>query len=108
MASNGLPDGGVLSHDDGSSTSEGHPNLLHLFGADIVNVDHEEPGVLVKQRLCVETQLPREMARKILSLTTQFQELATYQKFHKVVSLPCGFVFPAHLECESRIALYWV
>ena len=46
-----LPDGGVLAHDDRSPISERYTDLLHLFGADIVHIDQEEPRVFVKERL---------------------------------------------------------
>ena len=51
VTSYGLPDGGVLAHDDCGPVSERDTDLLHLLGADIVHVHQEEPGVLVKERL---------------------------------------------------------
>ena len=53
VSSDCLPDGSILAHDDGGLASERDTDLLHLFGADIVHVDHEEPRILVKERLCV-------------------------------------------------------
>lgn len=51
VASYCLPDGCILAHDDGGPVSERDSNLLHLFGANIVHIDQEEPGILIKQRL---------------------------------------------------------
>ena len=48
MASDCLPDGGVLAHDNGCPPSKRDTDLLHLLGANIVNIDHEEPWILVK------------------------------------------------------------
>lgn len=37
--------------------------------------------------------------------SSQIVVTSSYQKLHKVVCFPRGLIFPAHLECESRIAL---
>ena len=70
MASQGLPHHGVLAHEDGGPSPEGHPDLLHLLGPDIVGVDDEALRVLVEQ----------------------------LNQFEEVICLPSRLVLPHHLE----------
>ena len=51
MSTDGLTDHGVLSHEDLSVSSEGHTDLLHLLGSDIVNSNDEALGELVQKVL---------------------------------------------------------
>lgn len=60
VASNCLPNGGVFAHDDGRPTTKRHANLLHLFGANIVHIDHQEPWVLVQETLYKKKEDSRE------------------------------------------------
>jgi hypothetical protein len=42
---------GILAHQDNTLATEGESNLVHLLGADIVDGDDEDGGVLFEQAL---------------------------------------------------------
>ena len=65
-----LPHHGVLAHEDDGLASQGNPDLLHLFGSNIVGSDDEALGIFVQ---------------KLLELG-------------EVVSFPGGFALPNHFD----------
>ncbi|MPC25196.1 hypothetical protein E2C01_018299 [Portunus trituberculatus] len=49
VASDGLAHHGVLAHEHHSTPTQGHTDLLHLLGANIVSAHNEATAVLIKQ-----------------------------------------------------------
>ena len=64
MTTNGLSDGGVLSHHDDCSVTKLSTDLLHLLGADIVDQNKEHLLICVKQLLRERSEGGKERGRK--------------------------------------------
>lgn len=51
VTTNGFPHHGILAHEDNSSSSQAHTNLLHLLGAHIVGTHDETFWVIIQELL---------------------------------------------------------
>jgi len=70
VTTDGLAHHGVLAHEYDGMTPEGHTDLLHLLGSDIVGFDQETLGIFIQK----------------------------LDDLGKVIGFPGALVLPYHLE----------